>query len=572
MLKNLPKNKSDIFLFLLGAVVTVFLFSFEPTFLIRQPMFYILLAAAGVHLLFHFKVFEIPKKINRLSFPAMVLLSAIMTGMLVGQSLKAEWGPIDDHEIMYYLGTDQKTNLAEIPKFLKQSEAGRPGQALRYRPVYQLIRITETALWGNNAHLWYGFRLVMMIAALSIFWKLLKPFLGFIPSGIFIAYILTFSFWGDMFTRLGPSETYTVLGLAVYVWSLVSILRAAKNKEVPTNKALLAWVVSSLVCVGSKENYVLMILPNTLVSSYLIYQKTVSKAVLSAIVINTLITLFVGWAVYAAVSQAKTDVYGTSATATSRMHILNTGIRHIESKRMVVTGFLSFLLLAYLYLKKKTNSPFFKNTLILFLLTGAYELVFISQYVFYNGDWPNHSRYDFPGILVLPFFYLTLFLYFYTSIKLLKFKPFLRKGVLAGALFGLVAITVMNGYIATLVKAKENAVRTQAYTANVRRIADILNQNPDKTLIIESGNPWDYEVIFAYHKFLRAFGATNDMALKINGYSEETVNPGIEQELTSQMKAWSENGNADFIVLPVNPENCFSLPLSTTVTTNCEQL
>lgn len=574
MLKNLPKNKLDVFLFLLGAAIAVSFFSFEPTFLIRQPLAYVLLAAAGIHLLFYFKILQLPKKIKieRFSTLITILFSTIMVGLLFGQSLKAEWGPIDDHEIMYYLGTDQKTNFGEIPKFLIQSEAGRPGQALRYRPVYQLIRITEAALWGNNAHLWYGFRLIMLVTALTIFWKLLRPLLGFVPSGIFIAYILTFSFWGDMFTRLGPSETYTVLGLSVYVWSLVSILRSAGSKELATNKALILWVISTLVCVGSKENYVLMILPNALISVYLIYQKTISKAVLAAMVFNIAIPLFVGWAVVAAVSQAKTDVYGTLTTATSRLQVLNTGIRHIESKRMIITGFLSFLLLVYLYLRKKKNSPFFKNTIILFLLVGAYELVFISQYVFYNGDWPNHSRYDFPGILVLPFFYLTIFLYAYASIKLLKFKPFLQKGIFAGALFGLVAVTIMNGYIATLVKAKENVARTQAYTASVRRIADVLNQNPDKTLIIESGNPWDYEVIFAYHKFLRAFGATNEMALKINNYSEETVNPGIEQDLTSQMRFWSEKGSADFIALPENHENCFSLPLSTITTTNCEKL
>lgn len=572
MLKNLLKNKSDIFLFLLGAGITVSFFSFEPTFLIRQPLAYILLTAAGIHLLFRFRILELPKKIEKYAALAIILFSSLMVLLLFGQSLKAEWGPIDDHEIMYYLGTDQKITFGEIPKFLIQSEAGRPGKTLRYRPIYQLVRITEVAIWGNNAHLWYGFRLIILVVSLSIFWKLLKSLLGFIPSGIFIAYILTFSFWGDMFTRLGPSETYTVIGLAIYAWSLISIIRSAIDRQVPAKISLIAWVLSTVICVGSKENFVLLIIPNTLLSIFLIYRKAITKGAVVSMIINTAIALFVGWAVLTAVSQAKTDIYGFSATTTSRLQVLNTGVRHIQSKSMIIAGFFSFLVLSYLFLKKKTHTALFKNTLILLLLVGIYEFIFISQYVFYNGDWPNHSRYDFPGILVLPLFYLTLFLYAYTTSKYIRLKSYLRKGMLAGALFGLVAATIMNGYIATLVKAKENAQRTQAYTTKVKSISDKLNQDPNKLLIIESGNPWDYEVIYAYNKFLRAFGVTNKMALKLNNYSEGSVNPGIEQDLTSQMTLWSEKGSADFIPFPDDPKHCYSLPLSTVTSTSCEKL
>lgn len=43
-------------------------------------------------------------------------------------------------------------------------------------------------------------------------------------------------------------------------------------------------------------------------------------------------------------------------------------------------------------------------------------LLFISQYVFYNGLWPNGSRYDIPGILAT----LLMIIAFYYYLKNLK--------------------------------------------------------------------------------------------------------------------------------------------------------
>ena len=73
------------------------------------------------------------------------LAFSIVVGMfLAGNNLKAEFGPIDDHEVVNWLGADRKILLSEIPQMLKETELGRFGKYARYRPSYYTLRIGES--------------------------------------------------------------------------------------------------------------------------------------------------------------------------------------------------------------------------------------------------------------------------------------------------------------------------------------------------------------------------------------------------------------------------------------------
>jgi hypothetical protein len=558
-------------LFCIFALMGVSLFSYEPSFVLKIPLTYMLLVLLGLGLFLEIH----PNNRITNSFDKnhgfSLLFSIVLVMVLFGANLQAKWGPIDDHEIMSYLGIDQNVSITEIPALALSTEAGRPGETLRYRPIYQALRVTETATWGNNPQLWYAFRLLILISALFITLKLIKPVMGFVPASLLVVYLMTYQMWVDMFSRLGPSETYTVIGLALYALSIVRIASSAANNQPIAQKWILIWLLSTVLCVGSKENYVLLAVPNVVLYGYLIFMKRVNVFITLAFGISLLWTVFVAGAFLTAISNTGTDVYGTATTVSSRLGVFNLGLRHIHSKLMVLAGAGLTVFAIWLYLSKYTDKTVLKNTIIELLIIASCLAVFLSQFVFYNADWPNHSRYDFPGVLAIPTFFASLLLYLKYLLETFKVQPVIVRGLKYGVLAGVIFITVMRGFVAIQVKVSQNVERTQAYTANIERQAQTLQQNPNRVVVVESGNPWDYEPVFAQSIFLRGHGVTNTLHLRTHNYSAATVAPGIEQRLANELLAIQMNGGWNYEPLPTSLTNCFSI-LLTAAETECEPL
>jgi hypothetical protein len=106
--------------------------------------------------------------------PTTVAGAAIMAYGLAGDMLSAGWGPIDDHEIVRFLGPDRVLRLAEIPGLWLDLEPAHPGAFARYRPSYYTVRVLEAFLWGDAPATWYTARIAMLGATLALFWRILS--------------------------------------------------------------------------------------------------------------------------------------------------------------------------------------------------------------------------------------------------------------------------------------------------------------------------------------------------------------------------------------------------------------
>lgn len=571
-MRNLKFDLRSITLFLCFSFLTLQLFTFEPTFIVRHPLSFVLFPAVILQLCIeNYPNSFFTSFINRHAKILILSLVLILVGLLFGKNVGAQWGPIDDHEIISQLGTDQKLRLSEIPQLLLASEAGLPGITLRYRPVYQTIRIFEIAAWGNHAQPWYIFRLVMLISALSIIWYLLYPRVGFFTAGLLIIFSLTYQMWADMFARLGPSETYTVLGLAIYLWGFSTLVTSAENKKQFSAQAIMAWFIGTFVCVGSKENFVLLLMPNTALAAYFIILKNRSKLFWFSFIILSIWTFFVGGAFMTAVLNAGTDIYGRSVATTSRISILNTGIRHNQLKIMFMLVSVIVTFITSMLVSNKKNSSLIKSSIIALGIISFSAFIFLSQYIFYNGDWPNHSRYDFPGVLVIPLSYSVFLLWLYKVLESFAVAPVILKGLRYGFIAGLVCITIMRGFVATQVKVADNVTSTQRYTAHITKIANEVKAHPEKPIVIESGNLWDYEPVYANSKFLRAYGVTNTLHLRLHNYAPDTVAQGLEKQLATELLEIQNNGGGEYTKLPAQLSNCYSLQLIV-IETECELL
>jgi hypothetical protein len=79
-----------------------------------------------------------------------------------GPFVSAKFGLIDDHEILRFLGPNHVVRFWDIPRLLiTKTEVGQWGTSSRLRPIYYILRLVETALWGDHAGLWYLTRIVL---------------------------------------------------------------------------------------------------------------------------------------------------------------------------------------------------------------------------------------------------------------------------------------------------------------------------------------------------------------------------------------------------------------------------
>jgi hypothetical protein len=164
-----------------------------------------------------------------------ISFSILFSLILLKHNLNAKWSIIDDHEIINYLGSDKNITLSEVTKLISQSEIASYGNSLRYRPSYYILRILETYLWSDNAQLWYGVRILFLMIFLYVVSSIVTKLLGLFLAVSFTMFIMTGAYWPDILTRLGPSEMYGVLGIALYAYGLFEIMNTCHRlcKTVP---------------------------------------------------------------------------------------------------------------------------------------------------------------------------------------------------------------------------------------------------------------------------------------------------------------------------------------------------
>jgi hypothetical protein len=192
----------------------------------------------------------------------------VLADRLFGSLRHAELRLIDDHEIVRFLGVDHSLALAEIPDVLAGTEVGAWGHGTRLRPVYFLFRLLETTWWGDDMALWYTARLVAVaIVGATVAFLLLRALttpetklgrfaaLAAAAFGFGVATVLLPA-WGDIASRLGPSEIYVALGLVPFTIGAIDVWREPSRRH--------GWIlllVGYLVIVGSKEDGILLALP-----------------------------------------------------------------------------------------------------------------------------------------------------------------------------------------------------------------------------------------------------------------------------------------------------------------------
>ena len=382
-------------------------------------------------------------KLQKYSTPLVFLFSSGLALGIFGRSLWTDWNIIDDHEIVSFLGPDGKMSFGEIFSILPHTEIGQFGTFPRFRPSYYFLRLLECVLWGAHPFYWHAARLVILAFAVSIFWLLMLPSLRWLGSGILCAYALTFPYWVDVIGRLGPGETYAVAGLPIYIWGIVNGLKGGEISRKRKWLAGLAIFFGGIICIGSKENFLLLVFP----SLYLAYKalRTKQPVLFFSALGNLLFASYVGTGILLAVTRSGTDIYANPVSPAIRIGKILGTLGSIQNllPLLILIGIaigLSAISLTCNFPREKRRSVLWTQ---LWLVVMC--LLYLSQLFFYDGIWPTGNRYDFPGLLYIP---VTIYVLFWLSRKMASegnnntLMPALRTSLL----LALILAVLIKGY------------------------------------------------------------------------------------------------------------------------------
>ncbi|MBF0317927.1 MAG: hypothetical protein HQL04_07100, partial [Nitrospirae bacterium] len=500
-------------------------------------------------------------------FIAIVLCSFALSYYIFSASLEAQWYIIDDHEIMNFLGPEKHITILDTPALIEKTEIVNLNIHPRYRPAHWLIVIIQSWLWGDNPFGWYLFKMMAFALFVSVFWWISQHYTGIVYGGIFTLYVLSQAFWVDIWTKLGAPEVNAAFGLALYAAGFFAVLKnSANNADEVKLPGMFYWLLmaaGALIAMGSKENFLIILFPQTCLLLYLLIRGRVdSNARFFSSLIIVFGLLMAGVIAYLIKIHGGSDFYSKSAGLHDRF---GTFLSYMDSLlvRLHMWGFSNIFLIVtasvivgiifiaggFIFKKKGTAvaggyfSAISKTSAFLILLT----IIVASQIIFYNGYWPVNNRFDFPGKLAFPVASLSIVLAMMKIFATLDVKPKTIntiKFILAAALL---VIVVHRGFVPLREATEKHAIITRDFTDKITQLSAELNRYPQTPLVLESHNVWDYEPIFSVERFLSVNKVKNPLYLRIHGShgagKANVLLPEFEVKLARQLHDISVKGS-----------------------------
>ncbi len=503
---------------------------------------------------------------------------------LWGNNLDAKWGLQDDHEIIDTLGPSQDLKISEFWKNLLKTEIAAPGSALRFRPAYSILRLSEMFLWGASPFKWYLSDMILFSFFILILWLTIDKYVGFIAGLLFTMYLVSFQFWGDIMARLGRCETYAVFGTALYILGYVNTMELINKKDTAAGSSLSNWILivaGSFIAMGSKENFLFLLVPSIILLIVLYRKELHGKISILSLSLVLGYGALISAVLIVALSKARTDMYASSIAPSGRLYMAIDGFKNVFSYNSVLFGIAAAALLlgaVFFYLVKQNDTDKQKLFLgkaakylgIAFLLLLGY----VSQYVFYNGDWPSQAngRYNVPGLLAGPYLILIIVLLLLEILNIIRKPAIWRKVILFVFSFVLIVLIARNGFEPLRHASKRNAETTQKGMALISKIALTMRYNPGANLLFLSNDSMiDYEFIEAVATFLRSYKVENNFYIFVDQNSYQNVylnsNSGLGKLTTSRLLDLSFNGSQDYKKFsPLNllnrNESCYYISFS----------
>lgn len=459
------------------------------------------------------------------SYGALIVFS-IFTLYLFGQNLNAKWWLIDDHETFRFLGNNLEIRpFSEFINILiNKTEVGQFGTYPRYRPSYYFFRILETFLWFDLPILWYGFRIFVCIFFLFSISLLIKRYFNFTLSLLIPIVIISDNYFSDIFSRLGAGEVYCILGTSIILISYYLYNR----KKLKLFYYYIGISLGSIIAMGSKENFLpFAIFPFILIILNLKVNKIKHWIVL---IIPVIYSLLIVSSILLSLSKGRTDIYGNSVELNERLILLKNSLLNYYVLSSILIVLISIFFLKFLKAKNLYS-------IIFVILLNLIYLVF--NILFYNGNFPNGNRYDYPGLICFYTIIITFALLLWNILLNYKIRSPWRFKVFIPIIFILSTTQLINLKVIEKLRKNsfENAIKTQNFTMFLKNLQKI---SKDNYIIIVYSQVMEFEHVDSLITYINFYNIYNNKSIYM---AIDSGKNNWENGLVNYMKNLSLNGN-----------------------------
>ena len=493
-----------------------------------------------------------------------IVLGFLASWFLIGDLAGSKLGLTDENDLPQYVGTSGHLEFKDIPRLLiEKTEVGQFGESQRFRPVYYIDRLTETALWGLDGGSWYRWRIAMFGMVIAAMLWLYTQFAGLALGAIVTAYTLSFWMWVDIWARsTGSNEQDASLGTALFAlgaWFFVKRWRNGTTLLAPS----IAAAVGAIIAMGSKENMLLLEVPLGVALLVGLWRRKLGWGSTAALLVAIAFGVWISSSIVVYFLGAKVeDIYGNSLHAS----VLRSRWMVFVYKGVVVTAIgaatIDLLLRQFgdRVRLEQYRSLAWRNV----LYASIIVFVFVFNFLFYTGRIPAGSRYDFPALLVLPALFILLLKSAGEPAGVCGF------GVIARKATGLVLAILLVVHMARTPwvlpsAAKEAVARNLAFDAGLQEARRMTREHPQWPIFVESFNYLDYELVQALGFFFIANSINNPRYLVYvvnpSGEPRDEFQSSLDRALMSQStKGVIERGYSPLAdATPPRDGNCFRI-------------
>lgn len=512
------------------------------------------------------------------------LVWAILLSLAIFSPLmQIEWGLTDDYELVelfddqgHFPAAKFSTELRTYPEL--GGALKTQGNAPRFRPVYYFWKFSELFGWGDQPH---GFGFDRLLCLILFLWGMHRAFQNFtdpLTAALLTSSLLVFRCHYDIWPRLGPSEAQAAIGLAFFAAGFSRLwTRPNSSFRASLWKSLFPWLVMDfglLWAVGSKENFVVLILPWGFLILRELYQRRTPRV---ALVANSVTLLLCGG--FLAILKYKINltrnqnIYGTEVHSQALASLLPAALKSyfFSGQGIALLIFLAIVLLVLCNASLPVKN--FRRTLgDILLIAACFAGLYVSQFLFYAGDldWRigGNARYEFPAVFCW-FLPAGLIAYRATSTSVLHgVTPWTRRQLwcLVTILAFLPGILGGPHHLATFVRTQIDD--TRALKNFLDQAAALCHADPQRSLIIEATTPLSFEqAVLSMPKALRHAKIKNPLYLRfpqLSANAQAKLQP-LFRNLLPEMQRISSQGGRGFLPWPANSANPLHNPLVITM-------
>jgi hypothetical protein len=482
---------------------------------------------------------------HRYQVIAIALMSIMLSAWLIGsQVFQASWGAIDDHDTLNMIGAgNHHLPLGQYFHVLfTQTELGQIGEYTRFRPFYYPALLGEAVLWGDNVHLWYASRVVLLAIFIAGIWIAIGWHLGIIIGLCFILIIMRMPFWGDVWARLGPGEIYGAAGLGLWVAGVDAMFTASSERL--RWLGMLGVTLGTVMMVGSKETLFPFMGYSTCVFAVFIYLHRKSPAAKVHLMLVLAYSIATAGVIGLALSHGGQDFLGRPVGLSERLAQIVAPFA--SSLEIFVLPAIVLVALAAGISRWRPpegndgSEDWLKPAIV--YAAGVLWLwsLYLAQYIGYNGQWPTGYRYDFPGVIAAPALVVISIMFLVAVSRPYRLLNRTIRGVAMAAALVSIVISFRAAPFPLANAATQNIDRTAKFQKTLAEVASLAKKDPQKPIILRANGAWTYEKIVSVAIYLHNYyEVTNPMAVKF--YSDGNPNPQFVA-LGEIIKQWEQHG------------------------------